>query len=231
MHRLYVGEIEYLDTNFGKLLAKLRKAGLYDDSVILLVSDHGEEFQDHGGWWHGLTLYEEQVNVPLLVKWPKGERAAPPVSQRLARLIDVAPTLIAQAGAERPEAMQGVDLSIDPSMLSPKDEEVFAEEDHEGNVLWSLRTKEWKLLQANPDNPRGLPEQELFHVSVDRGEKHDLAGGDHMSVELELAEHADLQRAFAEGEAVAGGGDVEMTLEECRQLMNLGYVENCSHLN
>ena len=68
-------------------------------------------------------------------------------------------------------------------------------------------------------------------MRVDRGEKNDLAGGEHQGKELELAEHADLQRAFAEGKAVAGGGDVEMSLEECRQLMNLGYVEDCSHLN
>ena len=98
-------------------------------------------------------------------------------------------------------------------------------------MLWSLRTKDWKLIQANPDNPRGLPDQELFHVSEDPGERSNLSGGDHMRKELELAEHADLQRAFAEGEAVAGGADAEMTLEECRQLMNLGYVEDCSHLN
>ena len=231
MHRLYLGEIEYLDQNFGKLLAKLRKLGVYDNTVILLVSDHGEEFQDHGGWWHGLTLYEEQINVPLLAKWAKDRRAAPPSPGRLARMIDVAPTLLVQAGAEVPPAMQGVDLGVDDTQLSPKDQQVFAEEDHEGNVLWSLRTKEWKLIQTNPDNPRGLPEQELFRVGVDRNEKANLAGGDYIGKEIELAEHAELQRAFAEGEAVAGGGDVEMTLEECRQLMNLGYVEDCSHLN
>jgi arylsulfatase A-like enzyme len=231
MHRLYVGEIEYLDGNFGKLLAKLRQTGVYDDTVIMLVADHGEEFQEHGGWWHGLTLYDEQIAVPLLVKWAEGDRAAPPVSGRVGRLIDVVPTLLARAGASATKAMQGVDLSVDESLLPPKDLQVFSEEDHEGNALWSLRTREWKLIQANPDNPRGLPEQELFRVATDPQETRNLAGADHLAVELELAEHADLQRAFAEGEAVAGGGDAEMTLEECRQLMNLGYVEDCSHLN
>ena len=231
MKRLYIGEIEYLDGNFGKLLASLRQSGVYDDTVILLVSDHGEEFHEHGGWWHGLTLYEEQIHVPLLVKWAKDRRGAPPVSERIGRLIDVAPTLIAQGGAEIPATMQGVDLTAPDSVLSPKDQQVFSEEDHEGNVLWSLRTKDWKLIQANPDNPRGVPELELFQVAVDPTETRNLAGGDPLSTERELAEHADLQRAFAQGEAVAGGGDVEMTLEECRQLMNLGYVEDCSHLN
>lgn len=231
MQHLYRGEIEYLDGNFGKLLAKLRSLGVYDDTVIVLVSDHGEEFQDHGGWWHGLTLYEEQIAVPLLVKWAKGDRRAPPVSDRVARLIDVAPTLIQLAGAEPPGRMQGVDLGVDESILSPKDQQVFSEEDHEGNVLWSLRTRDWKLIRANPDNPRGLPDQELFDLSADPAERRNLSGGDHVDRELELAEHADLQRAFAEGEAVAGSGDAEMTLEQCRQLMNLGYVEDCSHLN
>ncbi len=231
MQRLYRGEIEYLDGNFGKLLAQLRKHGVYDDTVIVLVADHGEEFYEHGGWWHGLTLYEEQIAVPLLVKWPRGDRGAAPTPERIGRLIDVAPTLITQAGAKVPAAMQGVDLAVEDSMLTPKDKQVYSEEDHEGNVLWSLRTREWKLIQANPDNPRGLPEQQLFRVAVDRAEQDDLSGTEHQGTELELAEHAELQRAFAEGEAVAGGGDAEMTLEECRQLMNLGYVEDCSHLN
>jgi uncharacterized protein (TIRG00374 family) len=231
MQRLYVGEIEYLDGNFGKFLAKLREAGVYDDTVIALVSDHGEEFYEHGGWWHGLTLYEEQINVPLLVKWAKDSRGAPAVSDRVGRLIDVAPTLITQAGAQIPASMQGVDLAAPTDMLSPKDQQVFSEEDHEGNVLWSLRTKDWKLIQANADNPRGLAETELFQVSADPNENTDLAGGDHLGMELELAEHADLHRAVAQGEAVAGGGDVEMTLDECNQLKNLGYVEDCSHLN
>ncbi len=231
MQRLYTGEVEYLDANFGKFLAKLRQAGVYDDTVIALVADHGEEFHEHGGWWHGLTLYEEQISVPVIIKWAKNDRHAPPAPHRMARLIDIAPTLIAQAGAKPAQGMQGVDLAVDESMLSPKDTQVFSEEDHEGNVLWSLRTRDWKLIHANAGNPRGLPEESLFEVSDDPHETRNLAGGEHTDKEQELAQHADMQRAYAEGQAVAGGGDAEMTLEECRQLMNLGYVEDCSHLN
>ena len=60
---------------------------------------------------------------------------------------------------------------------------------------------------------------------------HNLAGGDHVDEEQALAQSADLQRSFALGDAVAEGGDVNMTLEQCRQLMNLGYVQDCKHLN
>lgn len=231
MQHLYTGEVEYLDANFGKFLAKLRQAGVYDDTVIALVADHGEEFHEHGGWWHGLTLYEEQISVPVIIKWAKNDRHAPPAPHRMARLIDIAPTLIARAGAKPARGMQGVDLAVDESMLTPKDTQVFSEEDHEGNVLWSLRTRDWKLIHANTGNPRGLPEESLFEVSDDPHETRNLAGGEHGDKEQELAQHADMQRAYAEGQAVAGGGDAEMTLEECRQLMNLGYVEDCSHLN
>ena len=121
MHGLYEGEIAYLDGNFAALLAKLEALGLYDDTVIALVADHGEEFLEHGGFWHGLTLYEEQIHVPLLVKWRKSERLAPPeVNGVPARLIDVAPTLLARAGVRPPAAMQGLDLAGDLRQRAPR---------------------------------------------------------------------------------------------------------------
>ena len=108
MHALYKGEIAYARRKLRQLLAKLEELGLYDDTVIALVGDHGEEFLDHGGFWHGLTLYEEQIHVPLLVKWRKGAAAAPPVVDGVpARLIDVAPTLLARAGARVPRGDAG----------------------------------------------------------------------------------------------------------------------------
>jgi uncharacterized protein (TIRG00374 family) len=232
MHRLYNGEIEYLDRNFGKFLDKLRELGNYDDTVIALVADHGEEFYEHGGWWHGLTLYEEQIHIPFLIKWAEGQRPPPANSLReLARHIDVAPTLAAVAGAKAPPAMQGIDLMQDARGRTPKDLEVFAEEDHEGNVLWSLRTREMKLIAANPGNPRGLPERELFDMKKDPNETANLSGGGLQQDEDKLARSADLQRRAAEGEAVASGGDAEMSREECEQLLNLGYVTDCSHIN
>lgn len=229
LRELYRGEIEYLDDNFGKFLDKLRTLGVYDDTLIVLTSDHGEEFYEHGGWWHGLTLYDEQIRVPLLVKWAhgSGERASGS-SHEVARLIDVAPTLLARAGAAIPEAMQGVDLALPYTARSEKDREVFSEEDHEGNVLWSLRTATMKLIEANADNHRGLPTRELFDLTADPREQNNLAGEGFAAAAERLARHADLQRKAAEGSAVEGGGDVEMSLAECEQLRMLGYVEDCS---
>ena len=232
MRELYNGEIEFLDANFGEFLDQLRALGLYDNTVIALTSDHGEEFFDHGGFWHGLTLYDEQIRVPLLVKWANGVK--PPAASAddgLARLLDVVPTLIEISGGEVPQAMQGVDLRSEIETRSIKDRQHFAEEDHEGNVLWSLRTDDMKLIAANPGNPRGLPEQELFEIARDPGEVSPLDLERHAGTAETLADHADRQRRAAEGEAVEDAGEAEMSVEECEQLRMLGYVDDCSHLN
>jgi arylsulfatase A-like enzyme len=227
MRELYVGEIAYLDDHFGRLIAKLEALGLYDESVIALVADHGEEFQEHGGYWHGLTLYDEQIHVPLLVKWSKSAPAAPPDARgEPARLIDVAPTLLARAGVAVPPAMQGVDLAVLPEARAPGDRIVFAEESHGGNVLRAVRTGRWKWIEANAGNPRGLPKQALFEVELDPGEQVNV-------VEREPGTAAELARQASDYEARAKAGIVgsavaaQVSPEECAQLKQLGYVEDC----
>jgi arylsulfatase A-like enzyme len=228
LHALYRGEIEYLDHQFGALLAKLEAEGLYDDTVIVLTADHGEEFDEHGGFWHGLPLYEEQIHVPLVIKWAKGGDAevASGADSGIARLLDVGPTLLGVAGITTPDSMQGIDLREPYSARREKDQQVFSEEDHEGNILWSLRTEDEKLLVANPGNPRGLPERAYFDVSSDPME---LDPYDDPEAAARLEEMAELQRLAAEGNAVEAE-EAEMTLERCEQLRMLGYVEDCAHL-
>jgi len=227
LRELYRGEIEYLDVQFGDLLDRLEAEGIYDDTVIVLTADHGEEFADHGGYWHGLTLYEEQIHVPLVVKWARNSGGpAKGADSGIARLIDVGPTLLGTAGLDVPEGMQGIDLREPFSTRAEKDRQVFSEEDHEGNVLWSLRTEDEKLIVANPGNPRGLPENEFFDISADPGEIDPYEDPDAVERLVGLAE---LQRLAAEGKAVESE-EVEMTFTRCEQLRMLGYVEDCSHL-
>jgi len=227
LHALYRGEIDYLDANFGKLLAKLEAAGVYDDTVIVLTADHGEEFHDHGGFWHGLTLYDEQIHVPLVIKWASGvDGPRDGADSGIARLIDVGPTILGTADVAVPETMQGVDLRTPFASRLEKDQQVFAEEDHEGNVLWALRTEDEKLIVANPNNPRGVPEREYFDVSSDPLEQDAY---EDPGAEEHLEELAELQRNAAQGKAVQGD-DVEMDLQTCERLKAIGYVEDCSHL-
>ncbi len=225
MRQLYRGEIEYLDGNFAKLLDRLRELGLYDRTLIVLTSDHGEEFQEHGGFWHGLTLYDEQVHVPLLVKWsgdgprPQGDPAGHQVG-----LLDVAPTILARAGVPVPTSLQGVDLALAAEERPERNRVVFAEEDHEGNVLRALRTEEWKLIEANAGNPRGLAPVELYQVSQDPGERRDLSTEAAAKV-AELRRHAEAQLQLARSQSVGGGATAELSAAEQEALRLLGYVE------
>ena len=69
---LYDGEVRYVDANVGRFLDRLEGLGIFDDALIVLTTDHGEEFWEHGGFEHGHALYNELINVPLLVKGPGG---------------------------------------------------------------------------------------------------------------------------------------------------------------
>jgi arylsulfatase A-like enzyme len=216
----YDGEIRYLDAEIGHLLDGLKARGLYDRNVIVLTSDHGEEFYEHGGWWHGLTLYDEQIAVPLIVKPPRGGDAGV-VSQALVSSLDIAPTILALTGLAAPAAMQGQPLRLDVEAPAPRDY-TFAEQDLEGNILQAYHSGRWKLIQANLGNPRGLPPRQLFEMARDPREQHDLAAVERDQVAA-LAAHLTAVRSHAEAMAVRGRETVIDSATEER-LRALGYV-------
>ena len=95
---LYDGEIRYTDEVFIMPLLKLLKdLGIYDKTMIILTSDHGEEFHDHGGWEHGRTLYNELIKVPLIIKFPYSKYRGTKISS-IARIIDIVPTILEEIG-------------------------------------------------------------------------------------------------------------------------------------
>jgi arylsulfatase A-like enzyme len=215
---LYASNVEYMDRFIGNLIEALKQSKAYDDTVIAVVADHGEEFYEHKGWWHGTTLYDEESRVPLIVKLAKNQKAGTRV-KTWAQLLDVSPTLAAAAGVAAPETWQGRDLfsSAEP----PK--ALFQEEDHEGNVLHSVRSDKWKLIVANEGNPRGLPPVELFDVQSDPKETKNVAG-DNPKVVEELSNTLMTLRTMAGQRAVTGAsGAID---EATRQkLESLGYVK------
>jgi hypothetical protein len=158
---LYDGEIVFLDRHLGEFLDHLKARGLYDDALIVLTSDHGEEFHEHGGWWHGTTLYDEQIRIPLLVKPPKGTAGPRGRVDGIARSLDIAPTILAMCGVAAPKAMQGISLA----QARPGDES-FAEEDFEGNRLRALRAAR-KIIRPTAQ-PAGPPGGNFFRMSETR---------------------------------------------------------------
>ena len=109
---LYDAEIAFNDEQFGRLIDELVRQGLYDSTMILVVSDHGEEFFDHGWWQHGKTLYQEQLGVPLVIRFPGGEGAGRVVGE-IAQHIDLFPTILDVAGVPAPVALPGRSLRGD----------------------------------------------------------------------------------------------------------------------
>jgi arylsulfatase A-like enzyme len=75
IEQLYLAEVRWTDDAVGRLVAELKRQGIYDDALILVVSDHGEEFWEHGSYGHGHTLYDELLHVPLLVKLPRARQS------------------------------------------------------------------------------------------------------------------------------------------------------------
>lgn len=112
LQRVYRDEVAYLDTQVAPFLQWLRDEGLYEDLVVVFTADHGEEFYEHGGWWHGTTLYDEQLHVPLIVKLPGGALAGARVPWQ-ARTVDIAPTIAAAVGVAPDPSWDGADLVAD----------------------------------------------------------------------------------------------------------------------
>jgi arylsulfatase A-like enzyme len=107
---LYAGEVKYCDLWLGELFDELRARGLWDDVLVMVTSDHGEGLWDHGERDHGTDLYEEQIDVPLLVKFPVGDGIAPTVTDAIVGHVDLAPTLLTTLGLPVPGEYRGADL-------------------------------------------------------------------------------------------------------------------------
>lgn len=108
----YDGEIRFSDHHIGRLLGHLEARGLMKNTIVVFTSDHGEAFGEHGTRFHGLSLWEHQIHVPLMiyVPWHGGRR----VKQRVS-LVDLPRTLIHLAGLDDPEDLQGrVIIPADP---------------------------------------------------------------------------------------------------------------------
>jgi arylsulfatase A-like enzyme len=103
----YDGAITYFDHELGSLLDELEARGLRENTLIIVVSDHGEEFYDHGGWGHGQSVYEELIRVPLILHMP-GVLPGGLRTDAVVRQVDLLPTLMGAVGVE--ETLEAADF-------------------------------------------------------------------------------------------------------------------------
>ncbi len=163
----YDGDVAYNDQQFGRLIAELKKRGVYDDALVIFVADHGEEFQDHGQWFHGRSVFDELVRIPLVVKFPKGAHAGQRVSQQVQE-VDLLPTILESVGlpVPAPPALAGHPLQsvVDRGASEPP---AISEISHRGIVALGVRTSRDKYVQ------RFSPEEDelYFDLAADPLEK------------------------------------------------------------
>lgn len=185
--RLYQSEIGYCDQAFGQLMADLKKRGLYDNTLVVLVSDHGEQFFEHSMCDHMNSLYQELLHVPLIVKFPQ-QLGAGSRAKGLWQHIDIAPTILEQAGLSVPSQMEGVSYrpsSQEPPWLAQRPaffslnvglaSDRYGQGDSPAQAhLRGLRLGPW-VLQVADSTLTNLEPLQLFHLEHDPQEKENLA--------------------------------------------------------
>jgi arylsulfatase A-like enzyme len=176
MPPLYDAEVAFNDHSFGAFLDALRQRGLYEKSLIVLVSDHGEEFDEHGAFGHANNLFNETLDVPLIVKWPgqrKGERV-----RALAQHVDLFPTLLRAAGLQVPQRLPGTDLAQVaasgeyPDALSGR--RAFSHLRYRGREGISVVHANWKLI--HPLTRELAETSQLYRRPTDRAERTNRIG-------------------------------------------------------
>ncbi|MEM6795184.1 MAG: sulfatase [Acidobacteriota bacterium] len=223
---LYDSNIASLDARLGELFERLREIGLYDRSLIVVTSDHGESFGENGVDGHGKSLNEAEVWVPLLIKYP-GSRETGRRSERV-QLVDLVPTLAAELGRPFPGDLEGRDLaSGEDRPLDPAD------------------PRTWRLAEMYGDPTDRTGAFEGYQVAFYDGARKLLVRGDGSAlfftadsgfenpvpVPLELEAWADERsrellerRLLMERRAVSNQQELELDPEVQKSLEALGYI-------
>ena len=233
---LYDGEIRYTDERLIKpLLSRLKQLELYDRTMVIVTSDHGEEFFDHGGWEHGHTLYNELLRVPLIMKFPdskfRGKRLESIVS-----LVDVMPTILEEMGINDKDL--GLDgRSLHPLLKGESREDWFFFADRKSHVTdtstmqrVTLNEGRIKLILNKVFSPQALtfyhylppptPPVELYDLREDPAEKKNIA-----DTQAELARRLTARMdGLLKNARPRQPAKTKMTKELEDQLRTLGYI-------
>jgi len=223
---LYEAETRDVDANVGRLIETLKQMGVYDESLIIVTSDHGEEFWEHGAQGHGHAMYDELLRVPLIVKLPGASvrgRRAPAVSTA-----SITPTILELSGIRYDAGL----LSA-PSLASLLTTgEAGAEQPIVSNVVWTVGTladgrdavlfEGYKYILSR--SPGG---DQVFDLHADPGEQRSLAPAAPERLDAGrrlLARHLEAAAGLRTRLRIEQGS---MTLDDdtLRQLRSLGYVQ------
>jgi arylsulfatase A-like enzyme len=219
---LYDQAVHYTDAQVGRLLAHLERSGRLANTIIILVSDHGEEFLERRRWGHfESNLYDEILKVPFLIRLP--DLPTGQIIRRQVRTLDIMPTVLDLCGCSLPPGLEGASLA--PLWISGDTEyeseasisEMWRNERH----IIAVRTELFKYIWDS----RHSHKPELYDLQADPGERHNV----HQQYP-EQARHfqdyvdAHLERVAAQ-ETAKALAEPELDADLVRRLRDLGYVE------
>jgi arylsulfatase A-like enzyme len=239
----YDATIRWVDAEIARLMRRVRELHLYDGSVVVVTSDHGESLFDHEIWvGHGLFLYDDEVRVPLIIK-PARRRPRHATVDTLIESVDVVPTVMDLLDLSVPAAVDGQSYA-DLILTGRQDglrEVAFGQSSNMGNMVY-LRTPRWKYI-----GPAGIParailrwhlkpmrdedvgsrlvlEEQLFDLATDPRERTNAAATrPEVSVELRRAAAGFLDRC-APPSGTAPPSSVELDSQDRQRLEALGYA-------
>jgi len=222
----YDGGIRYWDECLSIMLDNLSSEGFLQNTILVLTSDHGEEFLEHGGFNHGSTLYQEQVHVPLVWRLPDPAAGSGMIEEPV-ELVDIAPSLLNMVGLKVPEFLQGTDLTPLmrggdwlPRPAFSEGTAAFGGVPLPGGSLKSVRSGSLKLISNT-----GTGETELYDLTRDPRESRERS--EEMPAERDRIFFS-LQK-WIEYSAKAGirfeAGSFDIGEEIENNLKALGYVD------
>jgi arylsulfatase A-like enzyme len=177
----YYDQAAFVDKQFGRIVAALREAGVWEDTIVLFTADHGLSLNDHYQWRHGPFLFDQVINVPMIWRAPGMARAGT-VTDELVESVDIMPTVLEMCGVPAPPGVQG--RSMAPLLRSEgktrgRDSVLVQERqapdlaarglNPESITQVGVRTRDWKLIHY-----RDAPWGELYDLRNDPGEFDNL---------------------------------------------------------
>ena len=234
---LYDGGVVYTDNKIGILFKKLEKMNLMDNSLVIIISDHGEEFQEHGQFLHEQT-YEELIHVPLIMRFPdkgispgssngisegintlsqaevEGRRIKTPV-----KLVDIMPTVLDYLGIKKPVHMQGRSFMPLIKGKMPGSDSIIYSRNSEG-TQYSIIEGVWKLIYRVPDK-----KILLFNLDNDHSEMNDLSVSEHertARMRKKLLKHI---KTYRDAGRDFRSGKIELDDRIKDELRALGYIK------
>ncbi len=230
----YDDEITYIDSKIKELFETFDELGLWQNTLVILTSDHGEEFLDHGNAEHGHSMYQELVHIPLVIFFPdgrgKGKKIDHPVD-----LLDLAPTIYEYLGIEPEERLEGVSLL--PLVGGELESYTSKKKEYFGQVLpqrpdWKIRevyvtqSGDFKLIQSIEGEPDFTRKYELYNLKNDPGEKVDLSA-EFTEVAAPMKDQIERFKSYCDSLRVERDeASLKVhTDEELERLRALGYVQ------